>query len=1070
MPAVTVLSSPLRKLLEDACVRGRRASETASRAALGSLGVAEPKVPVHLTEPQREMRRGLRAKSRQLGDSGGEIDLLVAECAFEQWHRLLFARFLAESALLIHPQFRVPVTLDECEELAADLGEPDGWAVAGRFAAAILPGIFRLDDPCVQLRLAPEGRLELERIVIDLPTDVFVADDALGWVYQFWQKEKKDEVNASERKIGGADLGPVTQLFTENYMVRFLLENSLGAWWAARHPDSPLVKEWGYLRFGDDGVPAAGTFEGWPERVAEVTVMDPCCGSGHFLVDAFGMLWRMRAEEDGLPPVAAQDAVLRDNLFGLDLDPRCVQIAMFAVALAAWKVGGSWRELPIPNIACSGIPVKAPVDEWKALANGDQKLENALTRLHILFGDADTLGSLIDPRRDVELSGPTGTQSSFDDVAWDDVAPLLQRALAAEVDDPAMAVLGADAIGIAHAADNLSRRYTLVVTNVPYLKRARQSAVLAEFCERRYSDAKQDIALVMIDRMAQLSDGQIAVVAPHGWWFMSWCKKFRQRWLTTARWDLVAHLGPGAFETISGEVVNVGLMQLTTAARPGVVKAIDVDHVSGAPAKALALRTAPLVEIDQASQMNNPDSKFLIDQQSTDPLLAIYASGFAGIQTGDYPRFGRLFWEIDKVGGGWEFQQGTVVETTAYGGRSNILLWEEGRGELVQFVQERLGVGKEGAWIRGAEFKGRRGVAVSSMSQLPVSLYDGDLFDNNTAVIMPHDESHLPAIWAFASSHEFSREVRRIDTSIKVTNSTFVKIPFDLDRWQRAAEQAFPAGLPEPFSDDPTQWLFGGRPEVATEPLQVAVGRLLGYRWPGQQEDDLDTLADDDGIVCLTSVLGERTAAERLQELLARAYGATWTPARAAELLASAGSKKKDLDAWLRDDFFKSHCHVFKNRPFVWQIWDGRKDGFSALVNYHRLDRPTLERLTYTYLGDWTERQEAGVREDMVGADERLTAARVLQTRLKLILDGEPPYDIYVRWKATADQSIGWDPDLNDGVRLNARPFVEAGVLRAKFNVKWEKDRGKNPDGSERHNDLHLTVADKQAGRERRSR
>ena len=92
----------------------------------------------------------------------------------------------------------------------------------------------RRSDPCIRLRLAPESGLALESIVEALPREVFTSDDGLGWVYQYWQREKKDEVNASERKIGGADIGPVTQLFTENYMVRFLLENSLGAWWAAR--------------------------------------------------------------------------------------------------------------------------------------------------------------------------------------------------------------------------------------------------------------------------------------------------------------------------------------------------------------------------------------------------------------------------------------------------------------------------------------------------------------------------------------------------------------------------------------------------------------------------------------------------------------------------------------------------------------------------------------------------------------------------------------------------------------------------------------------------------------------
>ena len=84
----------------------------------------------------------------------------------------------------------------------------------------------------------------------------------------------------------------------------------------------------------------------------------------------------------------------------------------------------------------------------------------------------------------------------------------------------------------------------------------------------------------------------------------------------------------------------------------------------------------------------------------------------------------------------------------------------------------------------------------------------------------------------------------------------------------------------------------------------------------------------------------------------------------------------------------------------------------------------------------------------VAGAEARLLAARDLQRRLALILEGEPPYDIFVRWKSLAEQPLGWDPDLNDGVRLNVRPFVEAGVLRTKFNVNWNKDRGKNPDGS----------------------
>jgi hypothetical protein len=188
--------------------------------------------------------------------------------------------------------------------------------------------------------------------------------------------------------------------------------------------------------------------------------------------------------------------------------------------------------------------------------------------------------------------------------------------------------------------------------------------------------------------------------------------------------------------------------------------------------------------------------------------------------------------------------------------------------------------------------------------------------------------------------------------------------------------------------------------------------------------------------------------------------------------LEQAGSKKNLAD-WLRDEFFKQHCAVFGNRPFVWHIWDGQRDGFSALVNYHRLDRKMLERLTYTYLGkDWVERQRAEAHDEVSGAEARLSAALELQRKLEAILEGEAPYDIYVRWKELHEQSVGWNPDLNDGVRLNIRPFVTAGVLKTFSpwpfkDAMWKKDRGKNPDGSERHNDIHHSLAEKIEARKR---
>ena len=293
------LSTEHRRQLERTVVDARDIAEAGAQGALEALAVHHHEPYTHMSSEQRTLRNRLRAHARHLGDhvdrrSGAHmIDHLVHECGYEYWHGMLFARFLAENHLLIEPEIGVPITLDECEELAKEEGI-DKWELAARFAHRMLPQVFRPDHPVFEVQLAREYRLKLEDLVDGLPADVFTASDALGWVYQFWQTKKKDEVNRSEVKIGADELPAVTQLFTEPYMVQFLLHNSLGAWWVSRHPDKTCPVDLTYLRRTEDGEPAAGRFEGWPDDLAEFKLLDPCCGSGHFLVAAFLMLTPLR--------------------------------------------------------------------------------------------------------------------------------------------------------------------------------------------------------------------------------------------------------------------------------------------------------------------------------------------------------------------------------------------------------------------------------------------------------------------------------------------------------------------------------------------------------------------------------------------------------------------------------------------------------------------------------------------------------------------------------------------------------------------------------------------------------
>ncbi len=1050
---------------ENADTGARLVAEAGAKAAIEALAVHLPSPYGHLDSAQKQLRNRLRARARQLGDTRHgdgrhEIGRLVEQAAYEHWHRMLFARFLAENDLLIHPEMKVAVTLEECAELAASEGAADGWELAGRYASRMLPQIFRPDDPLLAVRFAIDDVKKLEALLDSLPADLFAASDSLGWCYQFWQARKKKEVNASEVKIGADELPAVTQLFTEPYMVQFLLHNTLGAWWVGAGRALPV--EMPYLRVLDDGTPAAGTFEGWPRLARELKVLDPCCGSGHFLVAAFEILVAFRVAEEGLTAREACDAVLRDNLFGLEIDARCVQIAAFALAMAAWTYpeAGGYRPLAAMNVACSGLTISTKKEEWERLGGDNARLRAGMGRMWELFSDAPVLGSLIDPTRD--------PPDPMFVAGFDEVRPLIRKALLREVDDlvPEEHELATAAQGIADAGAMLSERYTLVVTNVPYLGHQQQHERLKSYIKNHHADARSDLGTALIERSYRLTaaGGSQGTVSPQNWWFQPTYLAYRRSLLRSYRWAFCVALGEEAWVTFGdrGPRATLTVQSRTPPASDAPIMMIDAQGDPTIDAKMTRIRLGDIDWRTHAELLANPDSRIAFEAMGGRVLLSQYAQSLQGIKTGDDDRLSRCWWEVPDGSPQWRLMRTSGGDAERGEGYLLAVNWN-GDGAL---VARRQGVA---AW-------GRRGVAVSQMRYLPASQFDGEIFDSNVAAVVPKDERHLAAILAFCMSEEYRNAVRAIDQAPKVTNATLVKVPFDLGRWTTIAAAKFPSGVPVPTSDNPTQWVFKGAPRSASTPLHVAVARLLGYRWPDQQPDALDAHADKDGIVCLPALRGERPAADRLADLLAAAWGKDWHPQALTDLLAAVGHQGT-LEEWLRDAFFKQHCELFHHRPFLWHVWDGHREGFSALVNYHKLDHEGLKSLTYSYLGDWIRTQEIEAKAGKSGAGDKLAKAKALQQRLAAILEGEAPLDVFVRWKPIEEQPIGWHPDLDDGVRLNIRPFLTvadvgakgAGVLRWKPNIKWGKDRGKNPPGSpwgeDRDNDKHLTLAEKRAAR-----
>jgi hypothetical protein len=1139
------LEKSLRTRLEHTIKDARDIAEQAARASLQQLGVGEAAPFAHLSEDDRILRRRLRVHGRQLGDLLGakgeqEIDRLVEETAYEHWHRMLFARFLAENELLMYwpdgDDEPIDVDLETCQGLL-DEGEEQAnsvWELAARFAARMLPQIFRMESPVFQLTLPPEHQLQLERLVADLPSEVFTASDSLGWVYQFWQAKKKEEVNKSEVKIGARELPAVTQLFTEPYMVSFLLDNSLGAWWAARRlteddlknaqseeelrqkasiPGVPLE----YLRFvrqeDETWTPAAGTFDGWPDQLGELKTLDPCCGSGHFLVSTFLMLVPMRMERDGLPAQEAVDAVLRENIHGLELDKRCVELAAFALALTAWKYpnAAGYRVLPELNVACSGLSISTRNESWVALAGEDTNLRSALQELYKQFKNAPILGSLIN------LEASLGKGSYFQ-IKWEDVGPWLTKALKGKNNDE-NSEIGVVAHGTTKAAKLLSKKYEFIITNPPYLGRAGHNDILKKYADKYYTSSKNDLANIFFERAVEFcsqNNGYIQFVMPQACLFQSRFKKTRKMLLSKNQLLQITYIGEGGFD--SSQASGAFVVLLTARARrtesSEPLYLLDASIEKNILGKQRLMRKGELRFRNHEILKRNPDSIIAFGKVNQDSLLVEFAKGWQGIVSSDNNKFTFFFWEILKRDEDWVWIQWPPEKNLDFNGLNYILKWEKRQGDLHNNSNAHNFPPKS--------ILGKRGIAIQNIRNLCASFYLGDVFGTNITALVPEQRNILPALWAYCTDKTFYDDVREIAPRILVTPGTFGKLKFDLDHWTKVAAENYPYGLPKPYADDPTQRIFHGHPcgsviwdestkWTAHAPLrtddtvlQIVVARLLGYRWPAELDPDMEladeqrewvnkceTLlphADDDGIVCIPPVRGEASASERLLDLLAAAYGDAWSNDILTQLLANANHAGKSLETWLRDKFFTQHCKLFKHRPFIWQIWDGLNDGFSALVNYHKLDYKNLETLTYTYLGDWITRQKQDIEANIDGAQERLAAAEALKKKLELILKGEKPHDIFVRWKPLAKQPIGWNPDLNDGVRLNIRPFMTvgdikkkgAGILRDKPNINWNKDRGKDVesapwyrlgleyDGKEgdRINDHHLSLAEKQAARE----
>ena len=399
----------------------------------------------------------------------------------------------------------------------------------------------------------------------------------IGWLYQFYISEKKSAIEEDFKKnvkASAENIPAVTQLFTPHWIVKYLVQNSLGRLWLALHPESALKSIMEYYVPGDPEHPTP--VPTGIERPEDIRVCDPCCGSAHMLIYAFDIL-SFIYEECGYSPAEIPGLILKHNLFGLELDARAAALASFALVMKARsKYSRFLRNPTMPNI-CALQAVRFGEGEISAYMNriGRDLFTQPLLKTLGQFEDADNFGSLIVP----ELETAADIEPIFK--AKDPSGELF------DVNNPDFNWLTHDRIKkVLRQAAFLSPRYHVVVTNPPYLGGKNMNSRLKVFAEENYPMSKSDLFAMFIERCAKMcvKNGFISMVTMQSWMFLSSYEDLRKSILNEKTLVAMAHLGARAFDTIGGEVVSTTAFSLLNGHvkdyRGGFIRLVDGQNES----------------------------------------------------------------------------------------------------------------------------------------------------------------------------------------------------------------------------------------------------------------------------------------------------------------------------------------------------------------------------------------------------------------------------------------------------------------------------------------------------------
>jgi hypothetical protein len=635
-----------------------------------------------------------------------------------------------------------------------------------------MPFMFEREGDYTEL-LIPANLLAadsvLSRSVQVLTEDVCQDVEVIGWLYQFYISERKDEVFAGfkkNQKAGADEIPAATQLFTPHWIVRYLVENSLGRLWMLNRPSSGLASQMDYYIAPVDEETDFLKIN----RPEELNVIDPACGSGHMLTYAFDLLYAIY-EEEGYAPSEIPGLILANNLYGTEIDPRAGVLAAFALTMKASAKRKLFLKNPVELNICVLAPISFNPDELDFLLtkDGNKYAEEAFWNQ---FAETDTLGSLIQP--DPDLTAGLGRHLE----TLDDGGDMLQ----------------ADTLERSHRvvrqAEYLTHRYVVAIANPPYLGRTAMAPGLARFGDSNYPDSKSDLFAMFIERARLLVQdrGAVAMVTMQSWMFLPSLENLRRSVLDHASLSTLAHIGARGFDSISGEVVQTCAF-VAWNRPPNDSTCTWLRLVTGAneSEKADLVRAGThRYHLPQVELLEIPGAK--MGYWLSPAIRSTYHRGrtvadlaFSGgrTKTGDNDRFLRLWWEVPSSDLGWGRRW--VLHPKGGGNRrwfgnvQSVIDWSP--AALVEYRRSDRNAG-----VISEDFWNRAGISWSNISTSESLgfrvLSPGEIFNLKAPTIYLTDDSRRLELLGYLNSPAASYIVSALNPTISFNINDVLGLPW----------------------------------------------------------------------------------------------------------------------------------------------------------------------------------------------------------------------------------------------------------------------------------------------------